>query len=298
MINPGVISLASLNHTENVKFPYRFEIEDNIGEAIHIHYKDIRLDLTVKEFEKLADDIKFIIDDIVSVKGFSVSDFDPVVLVGIAGTLPWLKNIVVETIHLEDILVDTFDTEGNPILASLPHSRVFKALNGLVAENNRHTVQLNHFCKGTVRVMTNQERVLFNLQQIKEKGYPVGNNLIGIDDRNCIWDGQHRASALYYLYGNIEIPVRRLCYGDTDEQKRIRCRSIWEEEYKLLLKEKKEQIEKKEELKGQLDVLKSFIKRIVWTTWHKTNTTHNETRERLITIENKLNDIQHKLERK
>lgn len=41
MSNPGVLSLASL---EAVGADYRFEIEDNIGEAIHIHYKDIRLD--------------------------------------------------------------------------------------------------------------------------------------------------------------------------------------------------------------------------------------------------------------
>lgn len=38
MSNPGVLSLASL---EAVGADYRFEIEDNIGEAIHIHYKDI-----------------------------------------------------------------------------------------------------------------------------------------------------------------------------------------------------------------------------------------------------------------
>lgn len=49
MINPGVISLASLQDFKNLCFPYRFEIEDNIGEAIHIHFKDIRLDLTTAE---------------------------------------------------------------------------------------------------------------------------------------------------------------------------------------------------------------------------------------------------------
>lgn len=51
MSNPGVLSLASL---APVGADYRFEIEDNIGEAIHIHYKDIRLDLTVDEFYKIA----------------------------------------------------------------------------------------------------------------------------------------------------------------------------------------------------------------------------------------------------
>ena len=67
MINPGVITLSSLDGFENksVVFPYRFCIEDNIGESIHIHYKNIRLDLTTKEFSELASQMENCIDSLI-----------------------------------------------------------------------------------------------------------------------------------------------------------------------------------------------------------------------------------------
>tara|TARA_R110002051_G_scaffold324354_1_gene421241 strand:- start:674 stop:889 length:216 start_codon:yes stop_codon:yes gene_type:complete len=48
--NTGVVLLAQrkLNGHD------RLDIEDNIGEGIHIHYKNIRLDYTVKELLSFA----------------------------------------------------------------------------------------------------------------------------------------------------------------------------------------------------------------------------------------------------
>ncbi len=247
MINPGVITLASLNATERVCFPYRFEIEDNIGEAIHIHYKDIRLDLTTKEFETLALSMAEIIDRIVDVEGFACKDFDPVVLVGISGGLPKLKKIEYRDLFLEDIQVDTYDEDGNPIYAGLEYSRVVKALNGICRENDDHLVQLNHYKNGSVERMTNQERVLFNLERIRKYGYPVGNEYIGVDAQNRIWDGQHRAACLYYLYGNIKVRVRQLFYDDTDEYLRnIKSRQD-DYEYELYIQEKQDEMEMKKD---------------------------------------------------
>ena len=53
------------------------------------------------------------------------------------------------------------------------------------------------------------------LDSVKQNGYPYNNNYIVLyGDDNIIRDGQHRASCLYYLYGNIEIPVMRLHFKD------------------------------------------------------------------------------------
>lgn len=105
MSNPGVLSLASL---EAVGADYRFEIEDNIGEAIHIHYKDIRLDLTVAEFYDIAEQMDKMIDMVVDVEGFSSKDYDPVNLVGLAACLPDLVKVTEDEVWLADLLVDTY----------------------------------------------------------------------------------------------------------------------------------------------------------------------------------------------
>ncbi len=50
MSNPGVIILAETRTRRGESF----RIEDNIGESIHIHYKNIRMDFTVRDFLSLA----------------------------------------------------------------------------------------------------------------------------------------------------------------------------------------------------------------------------------------------------
>jgi len=47
--NTGVILLASRS-----KGNYRLDIEDNIGEGIHIHYNNLRLDYSTKELLSFA----------------------------------------------------------------------------------------------------------------------------------------------------------------------------------------------------------------------------------------------------
>ncbi len=297
VINPGVIVLASLRTTERVQFPYRFDIEDNIGEAIHIHYKDnIRIDLTTAEFTKLAEAMGDIIDAIVDVEGFSSRDFDPVALVGLSGSLPHLEKIEYVSMPLADIQVDTFDPDGNPILAGLPQSRVVKALNGITAENDAHTVQLNHIRFGDTERMTNQERVLFNLERVKRYGYPAGGDYITIDSRNRICDGQHRAACLYYLFGNIEVMVRRIYFGKTKEE----MSRDWqrESEYELYIKEKEERMRQEAESRNRSwrQRLWNLISRYGWATWNKTEYDRHEYVERLTHIEEKLERLEQKLD--
>ena len=142
MSNPAVIQLASLE--EITGFPYRFEIEDNIGEAIHIHYKDIRLDMTIKEFNEFADSVRKIFASMVEHEKFHIEDFDAGNLMWLAASLIDLEDIRTEEMYLEDILVDTYDEEGKVVYKPLPNSRVLKALNGDTAENDARR-QINYF---------------------------------------------------------------------------------------------------------------------------------------------------------
>lgn len=75
--------------------------------------------------------------------------------------------------------------------------------------------QVNYYDGATGSVLSNEERLEYNLQKIKEEGYPgkSGNSLITLfNDSNRIYDGQHRAGCLYYLNGNIKVKVRRLWF--------------------------------------------------------------------------------------
>lgn len=235
MSNPGVLSLASL---EPVGADYRFEIEDNIGEAIHIHYKDIRLDLTVEEFYDIAYQVNEMIDLVVGVEGFSSRDYDPVNLVGLAACLPDLAKVTEDEVYLADLLIDTYDENGKEILAPISESRVLKALNGNSSENDIRR-QVNYYDADTATVEENKDRVQYNLDKMKKEGYPNGNErIILFNDSNQIFDGQHRASCLYYLYGNIKVPVRRLWFKDGKYTK-------------ICGKEEKEELLDLEQLAGQ-----------------------------------------------
>ena len=71
MSNPGVIKLAEATiGGENLR------IEDNIGEAIHIHYGNIRIDMTIKEFVSFADKLTDIAQNMINIPGFSIKDYD------------------------------------------------------------------------------------------------------------------------------------------------------------------------------------------------------------------------------
>lgn len=296
MINPGVITLASLNEVPFLSFPYRFCIEDNIGEAIHIHYKDIRIDLSVKEFETLASSCIEIIDKLVDVKNFHCRDFDPVVLVGIAGNLPKLKRIQIKKLFLEDILVDTFDSNGNPIYAPISQSRVFKALCGFQQENNNRKEQINHYKNNATEYQSNQERILFNLNKIKKYGYPYNNELIGVNENNQIWDGQHRAACLYYLYGNIEVPVRTLIYGKTQESFRSKTSADWLELEHNLWEQAKSQKFVKSSIFKIKQTIWNFLTKFFWNTWRKSEYDKKDFFEKTNEINNRLMSIEEKVD--
>jgi hypothetical protein len=176
----------------------------------------------VAEFYEIAEKMERIIEELVNVEGFLCRDFDAVNLVGLAGILSDLERITYDEIYLEDLIVDTYDEMGKPILVSLKDSRVVKALNGKSAENNMRK-QVNYYTAEEVRRQTNAERLEYNLKKVQEEGYPVNNELILLfNESNRIYDGQHRASCLYYLYGNIKVKVRRLWfkegrYSDTEK---------------------------------------------------------------------------------
>ena len=56
MSNPGVITLNSKKiDLKKSLYNERFVIEDNIGEAIHIHYRNMRFDFSIEDYIEFSD---------------------------------------------------------------------------------------------------------------------------------------------------------------------------------------------------------------------------------------------------
>ncbi|MBR4245971.1 MAG: hypothetical protein IKQ13_03125 [Treponema sp.] len=76
MSNPGVITLTEML----LKGGASFRVEDNLCESIHIHYKDMRIDLTIKELFSIAKRCEASICDLVPAKNFDLEKYDDLFL--------------------------------------------------------------------------------------------------------------------------------------------------------------------------------------------------------------------------
>lgn len=233
MSNPGVIQLSECIINDKC-----FRIEDNIGEAIHIHYGEIRLDLTVKEFVSLTNQLIFIMNEMINVPGFLVENHDAIFLTECCERLLFLEKITYDDVLVGDLMTDMI-TDETAELVSMSGSRVFKALNGDETLLNKR-VQTNYYG------FSNISRLNKINQSIKKNGYPYKNQMIVVsEDGSYVIDGCHRASCLLDLYGNITIPIERWVskekiYNDYYEQLVLR-----REELKLIAKKEAVNYKKK-----------------------------------------------------
>lgn len=224
MSNPGVIKLEKYN-----KGGQRFWLDDNIGESVHVHLNDLRLDLTIAEFSAFSDSLYDIINGMVQVDGFDARKFNPVFLaLLLARELPNLKRVQMDEVQLSRLLL--YKPVLGPFVRSvrLPKSKVVKALNGDTRENDvgRASHHINQ---------TSAERLDAVMASVREHGYPYGDEYIVLyDDNLLIRDGQHRAACLYHLHGDIKVPVMRLYFsgrkqrGDFDRLMRYNFRKAVE----------------------------------------------------------------------
>lgn len=202
MSNPGVVTLSRKLLSDGQEF----RVEDNIGEAIHFHYGDIRIDLTVSEFRSIVEIAKGTIEELVKAEGFVLGDFDPIFLDMFSDKLLEVEAVKNDVICLEDIEIIRKGAMGLPIVRKLKESHMYRALQGDVKEYEEYA-QENGWKE------TNLERLKRILESVSEKGYPFMNNyMFFFNQQNCIRDGQHRASCLYHLYGNKEVPIKRIYF--------------------------------------------------------------------------------------
>lgn len=212
MSNPAVITLANASSKKG-QFK-RFVLEDNIGESIHLHIDNMRVDFTIKEFLSFADMIRDSLKDLDILCGFDIDSFDEHFLFACAEFLPKLKAIKVEKIKLKDMrcIVHKQIRHDLKLLSYEPISSTpaFKYLQGNKNEFIAYD-QFNYFGQN------NQDRLDDLVVSIKQNGYPYADKYIVLfDGENLIRDGQHRAAALASVHGmDSEIEVLRFYFKDS-----------------------------------------------------------------------------------
>jgi hypothetical protein len=231
MSSPGVIEL-----TKGTIGKTHIWLDDNIGESIHLHIDKLRLNFTNDDFTQLRDELLDIINIMYPVKGFDAREINPVYLSSvIIPLLPFLRETMIDEVFLEDLKIIEPPKKGliNLLTGNLFHklffyikplskSRCFKALQGNNKENNKPRLSL-------YINQTGMERLSKILNSIKTNGYPYKNKYIILsNDTMNIADGQHRASCLLYLYGNIKIPVMRFCGSKKNNFKKHIMNYIYE----------------------------------------------------------------------
>ena len=200
-------------------YPFRFEIEDNIGESIHIHYGDFRIDCTIEQFEIISEKMENILNNLFNESGFRCSDFDEIFLFDSAELWPDIEMIQYDNVQLTELLVETCDEKGVNHVVNLEQSHIYKYLNGDDSAIDKKK-QINLFQKGTAKKMSNADRVSNNVNYLSRNEYKASNDFITVTSDNRILDGQHRAASMLYLFGNKEIPVRRLLFKKREIEKK------------------------------------------------------------------------------
>lgn len=218
MSNPGVITLANASSKKG-RFR-RFVVEDNIGESIHLHIDNMRVDFTIEEFLEFSEITKKSLTELNFIGGQSLDSFDEHFLMKCSGYLSKLQSIKIEEIKLSSlkcIIHKTYKKDLDLIgLANVSEIPSYKFLKG-DRKDFLNYKQYNYFG------MNNEQRLIDLMKSIKENGYPYLNKHISLfNGENIIRDGQHRAAVLAHLYGlDYKTKVMRFNYSDNNHKVNI-----------------------------------------------------------------------------
>ena len=201
MSNPAVITLAELRR--RIAGFDRLQVEDNIGEAIHLHIGPARLDFTLKQFLSLAEGMREALDGTGRFAPFKVEQFDPLFLFSCGPLLEHLQGIAIEERLIDDMRCILYRSRELGVHRFVPVVKT-PAYRFLANQDDSFL----QYSQNSYLGMTNKQRLLKIRDEIQEHGYPdKGRYIVLFQGQNLVRDGQHRAAALRYLRGNVRIPV-------------------------------------------------------------------------------------------
>lgn len=190
--------------------------EDTVGEnLLRLKYNELKeidistnkcsISLNQKQFKAMVDDLYTAINNFVTWEDFDAHNYDPAFLnVMLAEELPYICGEKIVNMHLDDLAVPHVPYQPNvPETVPLRECVRVNSLREKVDIDSFNRRKSNHYGQ------SNSMRLKSILQMIIDQGYPFNNEYITIfSTSNLVVDGWHRASCLYYLYGNISVPVK------------------------------------------------------------------------------------------
>ena len=188
MSNPAVIPLATFSG-KDIK---RFVIEDNIGEAIHIHADGLRIDLTISDFKNLALSLKAALREMLLRKGLDIELLDEGFLADTTHLWSRLEGAKTYRMRLSDLRCAVYFPRLKPLHRRLPVTATpaFKYLRG----DPRGYIK---YSKDSNDTLGKPERLKSLALSIAENGYDETKRPIVIfNGKPLIMDGQHRAACL------------------------------------------------------------------------------------------------------
>lgn len=197
MSNPAVITLEDASNAKGkIK---RFVLEDNIGESLHLHIDNMRVDFTVNEFLAFTKMIRSSLEELDFLSPYTIDNFDEHFLKECADLLPNLERIEIEEVELSKLKcvqnkVFHYDLKLSK-LSKIKDVPAYKYLHGEKEEFIAYK-QHNYFNTD------NEKRLLTMQESIKSNGYPFNNEYIVLfNGQDIIRDGQHRAAILADQFG-------------------------------------------------------------------------------------------------
>lgn len=199
MSNPAVYLLAETRVNGKV-----LRIEDNLGEAIHVHVGDFRFSLTVAEFENFYESVLAAAKFIFELRGL---DWEMIDLTSL--DWEWLasygdfESITVRNVKIGELYTTRRIHNDKTLSRIVPinKSLMYEVLEGKETD-------LAEYEEVNMYGQDSYSRLMSVYEKIQGQGYPYDNKYIMIDSIGLIYDGGHRAACLCKIYGtDYVVPV-------------------------------------------------------------------------------------------
>lgn len=199
MSNPAVSILATA-HGDYFK---RFVVEDNIGEAIHIHADGLRLDLTINQLFQLREDILTSLRALFLRKGLDIDYLDESFFLNCSHLWPYLDRAEVKKVKLSDLRVSVYYPRLMPLHRVLPISKA-PAFRYLQGDQDAYI----SYAAASKFALGSPSRLQILFDSIVRDGFDGDRRPIVIfNGQTKIMDGQHRACCLFHMEPNQEVTV-------------------------------------------------------------------------------------------